>query len=121
MFVRIWEKRKGIITPSKPQKIRIITKGNPPLQHIQFKNLIDGRAYIEKYKDGFYYIILEFKGIKGMTDWQSLIDEVNWGSEVLGKAELMEVYIPDQISFPIVGTSFLGVLKLFELFTKRRR
>jgi len=121
MFIKVWDKKTGISTSLKIHRIKIITKGTPPFQHITFRNIIDGRAYIDKYNNGYFSVIVEIRGIKGISDWSSLVDEAQWANEVLGKAESIEVEVPDRTIFPLMSLSFLGGLKSIELLKRRKR
>ena len=95
MWVKIWKRGEKAKPTTKRAKFYLTTA--PLYSMIDFQNLIHGRAYVERYKNGLYEVILEWDAIYGINNTATLPDEINYLAHLFANtiqidAEVSDIY-----------------------------
>ena len=97
MWIKVWKRGEKARPSMKRARFHLTT---PPIYGmLEFRNLIQGRAYLERYKDGIYFVILEWTELKGLENSSTLPDEINYLAHLFANAQQVDGEISDVYGF----------------------
>jgi len=105
MWIKVWKRGEKARPSVKRARFHLNTA--PLYGMMEFRNFINGRAYLDRYKNGIYYVILEWTELKGLENPSTLADEVNYLAHLFANTQQVDAEISDLI--PVLGALMGGL------------